>query len=105
MVSSLLTFSSAPGAHSTPVPFPVPLPHIDLQDRSHTYRVRPLLPLLQPIWFHAGALFYGDKKTLFPCWLAEEAREKGWTVLSADYRLLPESKIDEVMQDVRDLWE
>lgn len=62
----------------------------------------PPAPLI--IWYHVGALLYGDRKAWFPDWLARGAKERRWTVVSADYRLVPEASIDEVLSDVKDLW-
>jgi len=57
------------------------------------------------LWLHGGGLFFGDRSDVsFPQWLARASREKGWTVVSADYRLLPESTIDDVLSDIKDAW-
>lgn len=58
------------------------------------------------LWFHIGGLLFGDRRDpLFPQWLAQECYTKGWTFLSADYRLIPEASIDEVLEDVKDAWQ
>lgn len=57
------------------------------------------------LWFHIGGLLFGNRRDgLFPQWLVDECRAKGWMFLSADYRLLTETKIEEVLEDVKDAW-
>jgi len=75
-------------------------------------------PLL--VWWHLGAVLCGsvpamsrtkltrpdgDRKTQLPRWLFESCRDQGWTVISADYRLCPESNVKEVLSDVTDCWD
>lgn len=53
------------------------------------------------VWIHGGALINGhreaiDRRLIDPC-LAED-----WTVVSVDYRLAPETRLPEVVQDVVD---
>ena len=56
------------------------------------------------LWYHAGATYLGSKKLGFPEWLRKGFNERGWTILSVDYRLLPESSIHDIMEDVKDMW-
>lgn len=46
----------------------------------------------------------GSKKLGFPVWLREGCDKRGWTIISVDYRLLPESLITDTMEDVKDMW-
>jgi acetyl esterase/lipase len=60
------------------------------------------------LWLHGGALMLGNRKMLPP----EQASlylDAGYTVVAADYRLAPESKLPDILADVQDaarwVWE
>ncbi|MCC7353215.1 MAG: alpha/beta hydrolase [Anaerolineae bacterium] len=59
-------------------------------------RVHPVL-----LWIHGGALINGGRENLVP-WQGQMYLDAGYTVVSIDYRLAPEVKIDAVVQDVQD---
>ncbi|RAH63893.1 alpha/beta hydrolase [Aspergillus aculeatinus CBS 121060] len=46
---------------------------------------RPIL-----LWFHGGYLITGSRQAI-PAWLLHHALTQNWTLISADYRVLPES--------------
>ncbi|MBL8177753.1 MAG: alpha/beta hydrolase [Bryobacterales bacterium] len=58
------------------------------------------------LWIHGGALIMGSRRNL------EEGRKphldrylsEGWTVVSIDYRLAPETRLPEIWKDVRDAY-
>lgn len=56
------------------------------------------------MWIHGGALIFGSRR------LSREARvlasllEAGFTVVSIDYRLAPETKLPGIIEDVQDAW-
>jgi acetyl esterase/lipase len=56
------------------------------------------------LWFHGGALIMGDRGGM-----DRELRGKllaaGYTVLSADYRLAPETKLPAILEDVNDAYQ
>ncbi|KAH6655964.1 Alpha/Beta hydrolase protein [Truncatella angustata] len=56
------------------------------------------------IYYHAGATYLGSRKLGFPTWLRDGCNERGWTICSVDYRLLPESSIADIMHDLKDMW-
>ena len=60
-------------------------------------------PSSQPaiLWIHGGALIYGDR-TQLPLEQAEFYLAAGYTVVSIDYRLAPESKLDAILEDLQD---
>ena len=59
----------------------------------------------QPVvaWFHGGCLIFGDRATFAPHWLLQAlVAQRGWTLLSFDYRLLPNSGLDDILDDLSD---
>jgi acetyl esterase/lipase len=56
------------------------------------------------LYYHAGATYLGSKKLGFPAWLRGGCDEQGWTIVSVDYRLLPESSVPDIMEDLKDMW-
>nr|WP_300006081.1 alpha/beta hydrolase [Tissierella sp.] len=53
------------------------------------------------LYFHGGGLIYGSRLDL-PRLHKEKLRSKGYTIISFDYRLAPESNLDEILSDVKD---
>jgi acetyl esterase/lipase len=56
------------------------------------------------LWLHGGALILGDRQALS----SDQAKwylDAGYTVVSADYRLAPETKLPEIIEDLRDVYE
>ena len=56
------------------------------------------------VFFHAGAAYFGNKKLAFPEWYLEGLNKRGWTIISANYRVRPEATGHEMMTDLKDLW-
>jgi len=56
--------------------------------------------------FHGGFLFFGDSLFIdwFPGWLIELAKRRSAIIISANYRLLPESTGLEILSDFDDFW-
>lgn len=74
----------------------------DLEIEADVFRIgeeraRPVL-----VWLHGGALIFGRRKDIPPD-LLELARSEGYVLVSADYRLAPEVKLPEIIEDLRDL--
>lgn len=77
-----------------------------LEIKADVYRApgHELHPVL--LWIHGGALIMGSRRNL------EEGRKKhlerylseGWTVVSIDYRLAPETRLPQIWEDVRDAY-
>jgi acetyl esterase/lipase len=60
--------------------------------------VRPLI-----FWIHGGALIMGDRGNLERDQL-ERYVDAGFSVISLDYRLAPETKLPQILKDVRDAY-
>lgn len=60
--------------------------------------VRPVL-----MWIHGGALMNGSREDA-PADQLSAYIEAGFTVISIDYRLAPETKVDGIVEDLRDAW-
>jgi len=56
------------------------------------------------LWIHGGALISGSRSYLREDQL-ERYLDGGFTVVSIDYRLAPETKLDSIVQDVQDAYE
>lgn len=54
------------------------------------------------IFFHGGGFVFGNRDGMESI-LIEKLLENGIAVISADYRLAPETKMDEILSDVSDL--
>jgi acetyl esterase/lipase len=66
---------------------------------------RPNDRLIRPaiLWIHGGALIFGRRDNIRPRHL-ERYLEAGFAVVSIDYRLAPETKLIDILQDVRDAY-
>nr|WP_300004642.1 alpha/beta hydrolase [Tissierella sp.] len=53
------------------------------------------------LYFHGGGLIYGSRLDL-PALHKEKLLSAGYTILSFDYRLSPESKLDQILSDSED---
>ena len=63
---------------------------------SHDTIVRPLI-----VWIHGGAFIWGSRNSL-PKEQLELYLHAGYSVVSIDYRLAPETKLHEITEDVKD---
>lgn len=68
--------------------------------RDASWHERPVV-----VWIHGGALINGDREDV-PDWLLEACSERGYVLVSIDYRLAPETKLVEIVRDIDDafLW-
>jgi acetyl esterase/lipase len=53
------------------------------------------------VWLHGGALMFGNRGMIHPAQV-ELYVNAGYTVIAADYRLAPETKLPEILRDVQD---
>ncbi len=58
------------------------------------------------VWIHGGALIMGSRKLSPTSRVLQSLLDAGFTAVSVDYRLAPETKLPEIIDDVRDafLW-
>jgi acetyl esterase/lipase len=54
------------------------------------------------VWIHGGALIQGSRKLPADSRILRALLEAGFTVVSIDYRLAPETKLPGIIEDVRD---
>jgi acetyl esterase/lipase len=59
----------------------------------------PVRPVL--VWIHGGALINGHRESV-PANLKHWAQQAGYVLVSIDYRLAPETKLPEIIEDVED---
>jgi acetyl esterase/lipase len=72
------------------------------QIKADVYRrAASLEPAPAIVFIHGGCLMYGSRKGLHPRQL-ERYLLAGYTVASVDYRLAPESKLPDIIEDLRD---
>jgi acetyl esterase/lipase len=63
---------------------------------------RPRTPARAAVVFiHGGALIWGSRKDIHP-WLIRLLNDRGWEVISIDYRLAPSTPLPAIADDVRD---
>lgn len=76
----------------------------DCEIRADVYRVegRSKRPVI--MWIHGGALIMGDRNGLRREQMERYVRA-GYTVVSIDYRLAPETKLKEIIEDLRDAYQ
>lgn len=55
------------------------------------------------VWIHGGGLIFGSRTTPRPAFLAA-LLQAGAVVVSIDHRLAPETKLPDIVEDVRDAW-
>jgi acetyl esterase/lipase len=68
--------------------------------REASWHERPVV-----VWIHGGALINGDRGDV-PGWLLNACSERGYVLVSIDYRLAPETRLGELVGDIDDafLW-
>src|SRR5947209_4014031 len=69
--------------------------HADVY-RANDAKLRPVV-----VWLHGGALIVGSR-TGVPEQLLNLCRQEGYVLVSFDYRLAPEVKLPEIIDDVKD---
>jgi acetyl esterase/lipase len=75
----------------------------DLRIRADVYRksgdqIRPVI-----MWIHGGALITGSRRGLNPV-QAEKYLNAGYAIVSIDYRLAPQAKLDQIIEDLQDAY-
>lgn len=55
------------------------------------------------LFFHGGGLVSYDRKSIAPH-IVQACLVRGWPLISADYRLLPQATADELLEDVCDAY-
>jgi acetyl esterase/lipase len=73
----------------------------DLPIRVDVYRDAALTERPLVVWIHGGALIMGNRESV-PAWLLDACNESGFVLASIDYRLAPETKLSELVEDVQD---
>jgi acetyl esterase/lipase len=73
----------------------------DLSIRADVYRkpdnkIHPVI-----FWIHGGALIMGNRRGLNPV-QAEKYLNAGYTIISVDYRLAPQVKVQQIIEDLED---
>ncbi|PWY86750.1 alpha/beta-hydrolase [Aspergillus heteromorphus CBS 117.55] len=74
--------------------------HLDV----YTPNVTPQTPKPVILWFHGGYLITGSRKAI-PSWLLAFANTQQWSLVSADYRVLPESTGLATLEDTTSAYE
>lgn len=69
--------------------------------RYDLYRPKITVPAPIIVWIHGGALIGGGRSWTHPV-VREMLTEKGYAQVSIDYRLAPETKLPEIIEDVRE---
>jgi len=75
----------------------------ELPIRADVYRkpgdeIRPVI-----LWLHGGALIFGSRRHL-KSEQADRYLEAGYTIVAIDYRLAPQAKLDQILDDLQDAY-
>jgi acetyl esterase/lipase len=73
------------------------------QLQADVYISQPLAPRPVLLWIHGGALISGSRSQL-PAYQLEIYLRAGFTVVSIDYRLAPETQLEQIIEDLRDAY-
>ena len=68
--------------------------------RADVYRAPGSVPTPALIWIHGGCLMYGSRMNIRPAHL-DAYLAAGWTVVSIDYRLAPETLLPAIVEDLQ----
>jgi acetyl esterase/lipase len=73
----------------------------DLPIQADIYRLgsRSRQPVI--VWIHGGALIFGSRSSI-PAYQLKTYLEAGFTVISIDYRLAPETRLPGIIEDLQD---
>ena len=56
------------------------------------------------LYLHGGFLITGTRSSFAPYWLFNALVSRGWTCVSPDYRLIPETNLLAAIEDLKDAW-
>src|SRR5258705_4996068 len=56
------------------------------------------------VWIHGGGLIFGSRKTSPRGPFLQALLERDFVIVSIDHRLAPETKLPDIVEDVRDAW-
>ena len=65
--------------------------------RPQDAKIRPVI-----VWIHGGALIMGNRDLEESDFLLAFAKSKGYALVSIDYRLAPETKLPEIVSDIKE---
>ena len=68
---------------------------------SNSITNRDIAPVV--LFFHAGGLTAFSRKFINPS-VVQAALSRGWTLVSVDYRLLPQASAEDILDDVKDAY-
>ena len=78
----------------------------DLELSADVYS--PINPPASPrpvcLYLHGGFLIVGTRSSFAPYWLINALVSRGWTFVSPDYRLIPETNLLAAVEDLKDAW-
>jgi acetyl esterase/lipase len=70
---------------------------------ADVYTSQPLVARPVVIWIHGGCLMYGDRNQLGEYSL-QRYLDAGFSVVSIDYRLAPETPLEAIIEDLKDVY-
>ncbi len=75
----------------------------DCKIQADVYRIPGNVVRPAILWIHGGALIMGNRRSIHPDQLSRYL-QAGFTVISIDYRLAPETKLKEILEDLQDAY-
>jgi acetyl esterase/lipase len=74
----------------------------NLKVQADVYRANDAMHRPVLVWLHGGGLITGGRQAILPD-IRELCRSQGYVLVSADYRLAPEAKLPQIIEDLQDL--
>ena len=75
----------------------------DCAVRADVYQIPGEAPRPVILWLHGGALIFGNRASI-PRYQLERYLTAGYAVVSVDYRLAPETKLEAIIDDLKDAY-
>jgi acetyl esterase/lipase len=102
MTALVLAFAALPANGQAPSPKTYTYKKVGaLEIKADVYGGEGTAPRPVVIWIHGGALIMGSRGQTFDRAVFNELLQAGYAIVSIDYRLAPETKLPEILEDLK----